>query len=127
MIRKHSKQRDIILNNLMHRKDHPTADTLYLDVKEEMPSISLSTVYRNLNLLAQSGQILKLNLGDGMDHFDGDTSSHTHFLCTECGAVLDIEMNHKEEILSFVEKNFPGKVTGHVTYFSGVCGNCCKE
>ena len=80
---KHSKQRDSILEFLAARKDHPTADVVYMNVREQLPNISLGTVYRNLTLLSDLGEILRLRVGDGTDHFDADTSPHNHFVCKE--------------------------------------------
>ena len=73
---KHSRQRDSILEFLATRKDHPTADTVYMNVRRSFPNISLGTVYRNLTLLADIGEISRIRLGDGVDHFDYDTSPH---------------------------------------------------
>ena len=78
MILKHSKQRDAIKNFLMTRKDHPTADVVYTKVREEFPNISLGTVYRNLTLLSEIGEITRIRVGDGIDHFDADISLHYH-------------------------------------------------
>ena len=62
---KYSRQRESIKANLMSRHDHPTADALYASIREEFPNISLGTVYRNLNLLVETGEILKLTCGNG--------------------------------------------------------------
>ena len=69
---KYSKQREAIKNFLVTRYDHPTAETVYLNIRKEFPNISLGTVYRNLNLLAEIGEILKLSPGIGPDRFDGN-------------------------------------------------------
>ena len=82
-IRKHSRQRDAILKNLSSRLDHPTADMIYRDLREEYPRISLGTVYRNLNLLAELGQIRKIHCEGGTEHYDYDTSDHCHFVCKQ--------------------------------------------
>lgn len=124
---KHSKQRDMIKNFLMGRKDHPTADVVYMNVRQENPSISLGTVYRNLTLLADIGEILRLRVGDGVDHFDADTSPHYHFVCKECGSVIDLDMESIESILDTAGANFSGQITGHMTYFYGICGDCTKK
>ena len=68
---KHSRQREAILDYLHSTKSHPTAEAVYWKVREEFPKISLGTVYRNLNLLANQGQVLRLQCGDGVEHFDG--------------------------------------------------------
>ena len=127
MALKHSKQRDLIKEFLMTRKDHPTADAVYMNVRQQSPNISLGTVYRNLTLLADIGEIARLRLGDGVDHFDADTSPHYHFVCTDCGSVIDLEMDNIDDILPRAGANFGGEITGHVTYFYGSCDGCRKQ
>ena len=127
MALKHSKQRDLIKEFLMTRKDHPTADVVYMNVRQQNPNISLGTVYRNLTLLADIGEISRLRLGDGVDHFDADTSPHYHFICSDCGSVIDLEMDSIDQIDSMAGANFDGEITGHVTCFYGSCGSCKKQ
>lgn len=125
---KYSRQREAIKDFLMTRKDHPTAETVYLNVRKTYPNISLGTVYRNLTLLSDMGEIQKLHLKDGIDHFDADIRPHNHFLCTECGAVLDIDFceENNSELDQKAGSLFDGKITGHITYFHGLCPACCK-
>ena len=108
MALKHSKQREMIKTFLMGRKDHPTADVVYMSVRQQNPTISLGTIYRNLTLLADLGEIQRLRLGDGVDHFDADTSPHYHFVCTECGSVIDLEMDSIEQITDIAGAGFDG-------------------
>lgn len=124
---KHSKQRDSIMEFLATRNDHPTADTVYMNVREIFPNISLGTVYRNLTLLADIGEIARIRVGDGVDHFDADTSPHNHFICKNCGSVMDLKMESIDSITETAARNFDGLIEGHVTYFHGICGNCCKK
>lgn len=124
---RHSKQRDVIRDFLMGRKDHPTADMVYQHVRRENPNISLGTVYRNLTLLADRGEIRRIRVGDGADHFDADVSPHYHFVCTECGGVSDLEMDSIDSITEIAGANFDGRIDGHVTYFYGTCGSCIKK
>jgi len=126
MALKHSRQRDMIKEFLMTRTDHPTADVVYMNVRQQNPNISLGTVYRNLTLLSDIGEIARLRLGDGVDHFDADTSPHYHFVCTECGSVIDLEMTNIDDIVTMAGAHFDGHIAGHVTYFYGICG-CCKR
>ncbi len=127
MALKYSRQREVIKDFLMSRKDHPTADVVYMNVREQYPNISLGTVYRNLTLLADIGEIQRLRVGDGVDHFDADVSPHYHFVCTECGSVIDLEMDSIDNIVDIAGMNFDGKIKGHVTYFYGICGNCSQK
>jgi Fur family peroxide stress response transcriptional regulator len=109
---------------LMTRKDHPTADVVYNNLRIQNPNISLGTVYRNLTLLADLGEIQRLRVGDGVDHFDADTSLHYHFVCTECGSVIDLKMESIENITEAASANFDGHIAGHMTYFYGTCASC---
>lgn len=123
---KYSKQREIIKNFLMTRKDHPTAEAVYTNVRQQNPNISLGTVYRNLTLLADIGEIQRLRVGDGTDHFDADTSSHYHFVCKECGDVIDLKMESIENIVTTAGVHFNGHIDGHFTYFYGTCEHCTE-
>jgi Fur family peroxide stress response transcriptional regulator len=117
MALKYSRQREAIKSFLMTRKDHPTADVVYENVRKEFPNISLGTVYRNLTLLSDMGELLRLRVGDGMDHFDADTSPHYHFICQDCGRVIDLDMDSLEAIDNIAGANFGGQIKGHVAYF----------
>ncbi len=87
---RYSRQRELIKDILKGRCDHPTADMVYASAREIAPDISLGTVYRNLKLLADEGLILTLETEDKRLHYDGDTSRHSHFICNECGKIIDL-------------------------------------
>ena len=103
---KRSVQRELIRNNLTHRTDHPTADMVYQSIREELPNISLGTVYRNLRFLVDQGDALSLKLGDGKEHFDGNVNPHFHFICTQCGCVDDIFMPSIDEICTIAAQYY---------------------
>lgn len=124
---KYSRQRESIKASLMARQDHPTADTLYTSIRKEYPNISLGTVYRNLNLLVELGEIRKLSCGDGADHFDGDISPHYHFVCRRCGQVLDLPLNPMEHINPLAQQCTQGLIDSHSIYFYGTCKDCLKN
>ena len=121
---KFSKQREAIKEYLASTHEHPTADKVYSTIRETFPNISLGTVYRNLNFLAEQGEIIKLSCGDGCDHFDYDTSEHYHFICNKCNAVLDLKMEPINHIDTIAGAHFDGEIQGHQTYFYGTCPNC---
>lgn len=127
MALKYSRQREVIKNFLCTRKDHPTADVVYMNVRQQYPNISLGTVYRNLTLLSEIGEIARLRVGDGVDHFDADTSPHNHFVCSHCGNVIDLKMESIDYIQEAAEKNFGGRIDGYSAYFYGLCENCCNK
>lgn len=121
---KYSRQREAVLAYLQSTKLHPTADTVYRNIRKQFPRISLGTVYRNLNLLADSGRILRLDCGDGAERFDATTEPHHHFVCRSCGRVLDMPMRGPDDLDSEAGRDFPGEIEGHRIYFYGICGEC---
>ena len=124
---KHSKQRDCIQAFLATRCDHPTAETVYLNIREEFPKISLATVYRNLSLLADIGEIQKISTGNGPDRFDAIAKPHNHFVCKECGAVIDLEMDSIAHINEIAGKSFNGRIDGHSIHVYGICPDCLSK
>ena len=116
---KYSKQRESIKNFLVTRYDHPTAETVYLNIRREFPNISLGTVYRNLNLLAEIGEIQKLSPG-----IDGNPAPHYHFICRHCGCVMDLTVSGLDHINILAGQDFDGEIEGHITYFYGTCPSC---
>lgn len=121
---KYSRQRESIKEFLMTRTDHPTADVIYHHLRQIYPNISLGTVYRNLSLLADLGEIQKLSTGDDADHFDGRVAPHYHVICTKCHRVIDLDMNYLADIEETASRHFNGQIHGHVTHFYGTCKEC---
>lgn len=124
---KYSRQRESIKNCLMNRTDHPTADTLYLAMREEFPNISLGTVYRNLNLLADLGEIMRFSCGDGSEHFDYTTDPHYHFVCRTCSAITDLPESIVRDTSELLSGQTPGRVDSHMIFFYGECESCQKK
>ena len=124
---KHSKQRDSKLEFLRGRYDHPTAETIYENVREKFPKISLGTVYRNLALLTELGEIQTLTVENGPDRFDGNAAPHYHFICKNCNAVIDLDMPDMSHIDILAGVGFDGVIESHVAYFYGKCGECVRK
>jgi Fur family peroxide stress response transcriptional regulator len=124
---KYSRQRESIKDYLAHTKEHPTADTIYMKVRETYPNISLGTVYRNLNLLVEQGEVIKISCGDGSDHFDGTTRPHYHFICSTCKKVMDLPTLSLDHIDTLAGANFAGKIEGHSAFFYGACPECMAK
>jgi Fur family peroxide stress response transcriptional regulator len=110
----------------MTRKDHPTAEIVYENLRKEYPKISLGTVYRNLSLLVELGEAIKFPGLDGQDHFDGNAMPHYHFICNDCHSVIDLSFPNMESLNTDASKDFDGIITGHSAYFYGKCKNCNK-
>ncbi|HHU73807.1 MAG TPA: transcriptional repressor [Clostridiales bacterium] len=126
-VTKYSRQREAIKEYLAHTKEHPTADMVYMQIRKIYPNISLGTVYRNLNFLADKGEVQKIDCQDGSIRFDGKAEPHYHFLCKNCGCVKDLEMESIDHINEIANANFSGKIEGHITYFYGKCPECCED
>ena len=123
---KYSRQRESIKNYLALTKEHPTAEMVYMNIQEIYPNISLGTVYRNLNLLVDQMEIIKISQGNGRERFDGNCQPHYHFLCTECSCVQDLEIEPGSlgHINLIARAGFDGEIQGHSTFFYGKCSKC---
>lgn len=124
---KYSRQRESIREFIHECRNHPTADMIYENIKKEFPNISLGTVYRNLSLLTNLNEITKISTGDGPDRFDGNIQPHTHFVCTKCHGIEDIEMTDIDDIKEKAAQNFNGKILSQTTTFYGICKQCLEE
>lgn len=124
---RHSRQRDAIKAYLMSTTAHPTAEIVYANIREAFPSISLGTVYRNLNFLVEHGDALRLDCGDGFDHFDGNSKPHNHFFCRSCKSIIDLEMDSIDHINTLANAGFDGIIEDHVIYFRGLCKTCMNK
>ena len=122
-----TSQRKLILDEMMKTKSHPSADFIYEKVRKQLPNISLGTVYRNLELMARNGMIMKIETPDGQKRFDYNTEPHPHFRCEKCGKIEDIPLELKAPDLdqdhSWVKDR---KITGSTLYYQGLCKNCVK-
>ena len=124
---KFSRQRQAIIDYLRHTTEHPTADMVYTHVRELYPNVSLGTVYRNLNLLTEEGEILRLTQGTSSERFDGNITPHYHFICNHCKHVLDLKTTSLEHINTLANVGFDGIVEGHQVLFHGICPSCKKK
>ena len=126
-MRKYSGQRAAILEELQALRTHPTAAELHSRVRQRMPNISLGTVYRNLALLCEEGEVQRISPGDGTDHYDAVTSPHDHFSCTGCGRLLDLDLSPLPDLDALAEQVCGGRVERHSLIFYGLCGSCTAE
>jgi len=120
-------QRQIILEELGKVTSHPTANEVYDMVRKRLPRIGLGTVYRNLELMADSGIILKLEVGGTQKRFDATVTPHYHIRCSSCGRVNDIDIAVQEHINEVAEAASNYKILGHHIEFSGICGKCAEK
>lgn len=119
-------QRMMILDIIRNIHIHPTADEIYRLVAAVYPRISKGTVYRNLNLLAEQGELLRLELPNVPDRFDAHTAPHYHFRCRHCGRLFDVDMPYIPHLES-LPNEMPGfQFEGHELIFTGVCPACSQ-
>ena len=126
--RKQFRKRNAILSYLRATNEHPSAEMVYMGVKQDCPDISLATVYRNLALFRDQGLVQCVGTVKGVERFDGNTAPHVHFFCTECGSVLDLpEVEAPAQLSEAVENGTGGKVNMYSLSFAGICKNCIKK
>jgi Fur family peroxide stress response transcriptional regulator len=122
-----SIQRDAILRVINNTTTHPGADWIYDQVRKEIPNISLGTVYRNLKLLAQAGEIKELDIPGISSRFDGRTSNHHHLICEECGRIFDMEESVDRTMEIRIAQKTGFKVKMQYLKFIGLCSDCQKN
>lgn len=125
--KRYSKQRECILNVLKGTATHPTANYVFEKVREEIPNISLGTVYRNLSKLTEDGEIIKLVSDDTCERYDARVTPHYHIVCRSCGAVGDIFIDYDKSLDRSADKVYGGCVRGHDIMFYGICEKCLRN
>jgi Fur family ferric uptake transcriptional regulator len=119
-------QRQVMLEELA-KANHPTACELYEMVRRRLPRIGLGTVYRNLDLMAATGTILKLEVGGSQKRFDADIEPHYHIRCCRCDLVENIDMYVIRNIIEAAAKKTSYNIIGHHIEFSGECPKCQRK
>ncbi len=122
-----SKQRSAILRVLKGTDTHPSAEWVYHEVRREIPNISLGTVYRNLAQLADSGEIQRMEIGDGVDRFDFNELPHYHMFCHCCKRLLDLALPYDKTMDSRTEEFGAGDISYHALIFYGTCSDCLSQ
>ena len=123
---RNSRQRQLVLDAVRERADHPSADQIYIDTRGKDEKISRGTVYRNLNLLAKSGEIRRVEAPD-MDRFDFRLDRHYHLMCTECGKMIDISLPYQDQWDREAAAQTGCVGDSHNTIFEGLCPACAKK
>ena len=123
-MQKKTKQREAIMKVLNSTSSHPSAEWIYEQVKKEVPSIGLGTVYRNLRLLKEAGKVCVLPISNDTARFDGNTNRHYHFYCDRCGKILDLDEPIDATIETRIAKKTGLKVTRHHLELGGLCLDC---
>jgi len=118
---KSSHQRLKILEYLANNPCHPTADRILQDMKDELPTLSKSTVYKTLNSFVEANLLRELTIEDREIRYEYNLEDHGHFKCEECGEIYDFKIDFNlfkaEELNGF-------KINDRNIYFKGVCKSC---
>lgn len=117
-----SRQRATVLKVLQGTESHPTVEWIYGQVRQDIPNISLGTVYRNLNQLADGGSIQRI-YDNGHVRYDGNMDRHDHIRCIHCQRIFDVHLP-LEEITKSIPQDYGFNVTGYALDIQGECHEC---
>ncbi|MEP7075745.1 MAG: transcriptional repressor [Acidobacteriota bacterium] len=121
-----TKQREVVLEVIRDAREHLTANEVFSAAKEKLPSISFATVYNSLRYLKDAGHIAEIQFGNGASRFDRMTHRHDHAICTKCGTLVDIEMEHPKELIAKAAKYSKFKPQSLEFTLRGLCPDCIK-
>jgi Fur family peroxide stress response transcriptional regulator len=119
-----TRQREAIIRILRGAKSHPAADSVYEEARNEIPNISKGTVYRNLKVLQEDGQVSELNHNGTVSRFEAKQESHSHFRCERCSRVFDVDEPVHSDLDREVAKRTGLKISYHQLEFRGICSDC---
>lgn len=124
---KFSKQREIILNEVMNSHLHPTADSIYTSLKKDNPGLSLGTVYRNLSQLTENGYISKLSIPNQSDRYDKNIKPHAHLICERCNNIYDIESETISKFINDLSNEQNLSILNYDIVLQVICKNCKED
>ena len=122
-----TRQRKVILEELRKVDTHPSADEIYEMVRKRLPRVSLGTIYRNLEILSETGEIQKLETGSHLKRFDGRADDHCHIRCLRCDRLVDIFVHLGAELDDRIRGYTDFSVLGHKLEFVGICPKCQSQ
>jgi Fur family peroxide stress response transcriptional regulator len=117
-------QRLAVMAVLQRRRDHPTADHIYQEVRGQLPAISFNTVYKTLEILCQRGMVIKVNPLHAVARYDGETGRHAHLICRLCHQIIDLDWEGSE-VPALPAEALQGFQIEHPSLtFWGLCPGC---
>ena len=122
-----TRQRKGILEELRKCDTHPSADEIFSRVRRRMPRISLGTVYRNLEILSELGEIQTIEMAGSLKRFDGIAENHYHIRCLICDRLVDAPLAVSETLENAVQAQTDVSICGHKLEFAGICPNCRRH
>lgn len=121
---RYSKQRENIKKGLEKFCVHPSAEELYMNLKPHNPNLSLATVYRNLNQMAQIGEIKKIEGLSGQVHYDHNVCEHFHVICVDCGKIMDLPQEMAQSLKGILNKQNEFEILSYDILVKGRCKKC---
>ena len=115
-----TQQRQLIYS-IIQEQPHISAEQIFLIAKQRMPRLALGTVYRNLKLLAEDGQIKQFCVPDGVIHYDRTLTAHEHLHCSHCGRIVDLPVCN---LAGMIEQQAHVKVDSCIISIEGRCSDC---
>ncbi|HIF92808.1 MAG TPA: transcriptional repressor [Myxococcales bacterium] len=122
--RNRSRQRDQILDWVRATDTHPTANEIYQGLEPVLAGLSLGTVYRNLEVLVEDGDLEEVKVSSGATRYDGNLSRHHHFACERCGRILDIEIPEPRGLKQKLVRDYGHQPARVSISISGICLEC---
>jgi Fur family ferric uptake transcriptional regulator len=122
-----TRQRQGILDELRNSNTHPSADELFSRVRKQLPRISLGTIYRNLEILSELGEIQTIEMAGSLKRFDGIAENHYHIRCVKCGRLVDAPLEVNETLEKTIQRHTDFRILGHRLEFTGVCPDCRRQ
>ena len=121
-----TRQREVVLQVIREADSHLTANEVFGRAKDLLPAISFATVYNSLRFLKDAGHIAEISFGSGASRFDRMTHRHDHAICTECGRLVDIEMDLPEDLIRQAARRSKFKPESIEFTLRGKCPDCKK-
>jgi len=119
-----TSQRLAICNYILFRKDHPTTEQIYQELRNDYPTISLGTIYKTLHLLKELGLIQELGFNEGSVRYDPDMELHINMVCSKCGKISDYKNENVEKLWSAIISDLRIKPKGHRIDIYYECEEC---
>ncbi|MDD3594700.1 MAG: transcriptional repressor [Candidatus Gastranaerophilales bacterium] len=123
-VKRNTFQKSLVLKTVHDMKCHVSADEVYDVINKNYPNISRATVYRNLNELAKSKEIKKIEIPGGADRFDYKCFDHYHIRCLKCGKIFDVDMEYIKDLEKTIQNSHGFEFKGHDIMFKGICPIC---
>jgi len=117
-------QRDAVLQVILAREDHPTANEIFEAARQRLPTISYATVYNSLRYLKEAGLVHEIKFGDSASRYDRETDRHDHAICNSCGKLVDFDLPQTAELMQAAARKSRFKPESVHLTLRGLCVDC---